>query len=90
MAQDFAASMQDVASSLPKQPALKAITDNLAGRSEDLGATGQALTEALRNAIGAPREVASAALDDFNGRLSGLLDGERLRWLLLACLVPLF
>lgn len=68
--------MKALASSLPNQPALHAITEHLSSRAQDLGQTGRELNQAVINMVGAPREVATKALDDFNARLDNLLEGE--------------
>lgn len=72
----FAGQISSIAKALPNQPPVPAVADRLTSRTQDLGEESNALADAIRNLVGAPAQVAEAALTDFNSRLSNLVDGE--------------
>jgi hypothetical protein len=52
------------------------VTNRLTARTSDLGEESSQLQDAIRNLIGAPAQVADAAIGDLNARLTNLVDGE--------------
>lgn len=74
----FAGEISTIAKSLPSQPPMTDVTNRLTERSNDLSQESSQLQDAIRNLIGAPAQVADAALADLNARLTGLVDGKYL------------
>lgn len=74
----FAGEISTIAKSLPSQPPMTDVTNRLTERSNDLSQESSQLQDAIRNLIGAPAQVADAALGDLNARLTGLVDGKYL------------
>jgi hypothetical protein len=76
----FAGQIRTLADSLPNRPPVRDISDRLSQRSSELGQDSSRLSDAIRNAVGAPSEVVEAGIADMNNRLENLVKGECVCW----------
>lgn len=62
-----------IARSLPNQPPVANITDNLQGRSQELGVQSRQLMPSIVEFMNQPSKIAAAGISDFNNDLELLL-----------------
>jgi uncharacterized phage infection (PIP) family protein YhgE len=69
----YAERVQAVAASIPNQPPLADITNNLQSRSQQLAESSNQLLPAVADALAAPTNVLRAGISDLNNGLTALL-----------------